>query len=63
MESTQAKEYLTLTEVAQKLGVSDETIRRWLVKGNLKGYHFGKPWRVRPHDLAALINMTRFSIN
>ena len=47
--------YLTIIEVAQKLGVHKETVRRWLNEGKLKGYQFGKQWRVRPDDLEKFI--------
>lgn len=48
-------EYLTMTEVAQKLGVSDETVRRWLNQGLIRAYQFGKQWRVKPADLEDFI--------
>lgn len=31
-------EYLTTTQVGLLLGVSDETIKRWIVRGHLPGY-------------------------
>ncbi len=48
-------EYLTITQVSIKLGVNIETVRRWLFKGQLKGFKAGKQWRVRRHDLSEFI--------
>jgi len=38
-------------EVAEKLGVSPQTVRKWLAKGYLKGIRVGKLWRVSEEDL------------
>ncbi|MGH8398898.1 MAG: helix-turn-helix domain-containing protein [Gammaproteobacteria bacterium] len=42
---------LTLEEVAYRLSVSVQTVRRLIDKGQLKGIRVGKQWRVRPEDL------------
>ena len=42
---------LTLTEVAGRLGVSVETVRRLIKRGNLKAVKVGNQLRVREADL------------
>ncbi len=39
---------LTVHEVAQRFGVADKTVRRWLSEGSLKGVRFGRwgYWRI-----------------
>ena len=42
--------FVTIEEIADKLKVDLETVRNWLRKGTLKGYKFGKFWRVKESD-------------
>jgi excisionase family DNA binding protein len=45
-------ELLTVSETAEKLKVDEETIRRWLQTGKLKGIKISpQAWRVRQSDL------------
>ncbi len=49
---------LTVKEVAERLGTHQETVRRWLQSGRLRGYRPGGDklgWRVRRDDLEAYI--------
>lgn len=48
---------LTVEEVAQRIGVTEETVRRWLRTKQLRGYRAGRRsgWRIRPADLEAFI--------
>lgn len=39
------REFLTSLEVAKIFGVSDRSVRRWAVKGLLKGIKVGKQFR------------------
>lgn len=39
-------EFLTITEVAEKLRVSDRTVRNWIEKGNIEAYRFGLAYRI-----------------
>jgi excisionase family DNA binding protein len=49
-------EYLTPEEIAVKLKVHEDTIRRWLRTGELRGIKIGKrQWRVRKDDLEAYL--------
>lgn len=49
--------YLTIKEVAERLRVSERTVRRWLLAGKLKGFRFGDRagWRVDEKDLEAFV--------
>lgn len=50
--------FLTVREVAEQLRTSNETIRRWLRSGKLKGARLGGQrfgWRVSTTELDALL--------
>ncbi len=50
---------LTVEEVARRLATSEETIRRWLRSGRLRGVRLGATragWRVSEADLAAFLS-------
>ena len=53
MITTPAEEFLTVEEAAVRLKVEDETIRRWLRSGQLRGLKFGRVWRI---PASALLN-------
>jgi len=42
-----AERYLSLQEVGDELGVSDQTVRRWVKSGELAAYKPGKEYRIR----------------
>lgn len=44
---------LTVTEVAEILGVTEETVRRWLRAGKIEGVMLSRKagWRVKPEAL------------
>lgn len=48
---------LTVEDVAERLGMTQETVRRWLRKGDLRGVRLAKRlgWRIRERDLEAFI--------
>jgi excisionase family DNA binding protein len=49
---------LTVTEVSDRLKVDEETVRRWLRKGDLAGIRLGggrSGWRVEPEELARFV--------
>lgn len=49
---------LTVEEVAKRLSTSEETIRRWLRSGRLRGIRLGATragWRITETDLAAFL--------
>ena len=46
-------DYLTIPEVAERLRVSDKTVRRLLKRGELRGLKVGAQWRISTSDLVA----------
>lgn len=44
-------EWLTLIEVADRLGIHRRTVQRLVEKGDIKAYRFGNVWRVKESDL------------
>ena len=45
------KPYLKPHEVARLLGVSERTVVRRCLSGELAAVRFGRAWRIRPEDL------------
>ena len=52
-------EYLKLPEVAQRLGVSEKTARRYVKQGALPSVFVGGAYRVTPEDVAAFLENAR----
>lgn len=50
MQDLPEKEFYSPEEIGQLLGLSDETIRGYIKKGDLQAYKFNKIWRVRKKD-------------
>jgi excisionase family DNA binding protein len=50
-------EYLTVDEVAARLRVAPKTVRRWCASGQLKASRAGRPWRIKPADLEAFMQV------
>ena len=44
------KEYLTVEQIARELGLSEETILRWIRNKELKAYRLGKTYRITKED-------------
>ena len=51
--------FFTVLEVAERLGVSERTIRRWIAAGILPVHRFGRLVRVSETDLAAFLALNR----
>jgi excisionase family DNA binding protein len=51
-------EALTVAEVAQRLKLSTETVRRWLREGKLRGVRFSDAggWRVRASEVERVLS-------
>jgi excisionase family DNA binding protein len=45
------EQLLSLEDVARRLQVSDQTVRRWIKSGKLAAYKPGLEWRIKPSDL------------
>lgn len=54
-------ELLTVAEVAQRLKLSQETVRRWLRAGRLRGVKFSDSggYRVRASELERLLSSSQ----
>lgn len=48
-------QYLTPTDVAQRLQVHVETVLRWARSGELPGAKLGQQWRFRAGDVEAFV--------
>lgn len=46
---------LTPEQAAERLNVSDWTIRAWLRSGRIKGVKIGKLWRISEDEIDAMI--------
>lgn len=53
--------YLSLQEVGDELGVSDQTIRRWVKAGVLAAYKPGKEYRIKGSDLEEFLKTREVS--
>jgi excisionase family DNA binding protein len=49
-------EYLTVERIARELGVSEETVLRWIRKRQLKAYKLGRDYRVKNEDYQEFLN-------
>jgi excisionase family DNA binding protein len=52
-------QWYTVEEIAKQLKVHEQTVRRWLRDGSLRGRSFGGKtgWRVRDRDLRAFLDV------
>jgi excisionase family DNA binding protein len=50
-------EYLTVEQIARELGMSEETVLRWIRKKQLKAYKFGRDYRVKREDYQEFLNL------
>lgn len=50
---------LTIKQVAERLKVSERTIRNWIDKGDLKAYRFGLQYRIDETDLNEFIKKSK----
>jgi excisionase family DNA binding protein len=56
-----AERYLSLQEVGDELGVSDQTVRRWVKAGELAAYKPGKEYRIKGSDLEEFLQTREVS--
>ena len=54
-----ADRFFTVAEVAERLGVSTRTIRRWIENLELVAHRFGRAVRIAECDLKAFLAMHR----
>lgn len=49
-------QYLTPKEIARKLRVSSQVVRKWLRNGKVEGFKVGRQWRVKKESLEHFLN-------
>lgn len=49
-------EIYTPDEIAEKLKISEQTVRRYLREKKIKGFKLGNSWRVKEKDLLEFID-------
>jgi excisionase family DNA binding protein len=42
-----SREYITVEQIAENLGVSDDLVRKWIREKKLPAYQFGKEYRIK----------------
>jgi len=48
-------DFLTVSMIAELLGVTKITVQRWLREGKIDGKKFGKSWRVSKEELKKIL--------
>ena len=48
--------YLSIKQVAERLGVNKKTVRRWITNGQLNACRAGIQWRITEEDLQSFLN-------
>ena len=43
--------WLSVEQIAAHLGISKETVYRWLEKGKIPAHRVGKQWRFKPSEV------------
>ena len=46
-----SERWLSVTEIADHLGVSKETVYRWLEKGKVPAHRVGKLWKFKAREV------------
>jgi excisionase family DNA binding protein len=50
------KDFLSVEEVARRLGLKEETIRTYIREGSLNAYRFGNVLRIRVDDFEKFVD-------
>jgi excisionase family DNA binding protein len=53
-----SKEYLPVAQIAKELGLSEETLLRWIRNKELKAYRLGKTYRVTKADYQEFLDQS-----
>ena len=59
MKTEPLTKFYTVAQVADALGVSVRSVRRWIKRGDLVAHHFGTTVRIAERDLKAFIARRR----
>jgi excisionase family DNA binding protein len=57
------KDFLSVEEVAKRLGLKEETIRTYIREGSLSAYRFGNVLRVRADDFEKFVEERKIRRN
>jgi excisionase family DNA binding protein len=52
---SQGARWLSVEEIAQHLGISKETVYRWLEKGKIPAHRMGKLWKFQISEVDAWV--------
>jgi excisionase family DNA binding protein len=55
----QGRRFVSVSAVAEQLGVCTKTVRRWIGSGELHVHRFGRRLRIADEDLAAFVALRR----
>lgn len=50
---------LTLSEAAQKLKLSEKTVRKFISEGKLEASKLGRIWRISPKDIDTFLSNSK----
>ena len=53
------KDFLSVEEIAKRLGLKEETIRTYIREGSLSAYRFGNVLRIRVDDFEKFVEERR----
>ena len=53
------REFLTIKQVREILGISERTVFRYIKSGDLKGFKAGRGWKFESTDIDAFIEARR----
>jgi excisionase family DNA binding protein len=57
--SVKVVRFLTIKQVAERLGFNEKTVRRWIASGELKAHKFAAAVRISEDDLRAFLALRR----
>jgi excisionase family DNA binding protein len=56
---SQGRRFVSVSDVAEQLGVCTKTVRRWIKSSELHSHRFGRRLRIADEDLAAFVALRR----
>jgi excisionase family DNA binding protein len=57
--ATRHQPLLSVAEIADRLKLSEKTVRRWIERGDLPAHHLGRAVRISEDDLALYLHKHR----
>jgi excisionase family DNA binding protein len=56
MKESELEQYFSSAYVGRLMGLTHETINKWLREGTIKGQKIGKHWRIPESEIRRMIN-------